>query len=653
MRRARPAGSRSEKAAEDPPPQSETRLRDLLLNMVGGYTSCRMIFEDGRPADFVFLEVNPAFEELTGLKGVVGRRASEVIAGLREKDPQIFEICGRVAMTGAPERLEYHVKAADIWLRGSVYRPEEGHFVAVFDTVTDIKRTEAFLRESNERLKKILEAETVGVMFWDLTTGRMTDANDTFLEMMGYSRGEVEAGELTWQRLTPPEYVEESLAEIRKFNLVGRVGPYEKEYLRKDGGRRWFVFAGSSLGGNSCVEFCVDISRRKRAEEALRLAHARLRRFVDANVVGILIAHADGTLVEANDYYLDLIGASREEFDLGLVDWRTITPPEWLPADERAIAELREHGVCAPYEKEYVRPDGRRVPVFLVDALLPGPEEQIAAFVIDLTALKRAEAEVRRLNAELEQRVRDRTAELQAVNRELEAFAYSVSHDLKAPLRSMDGYARILEEGFADRLDDEGRRLLRVIRESSREMGELIDALLAFSRMIRKDIRLARIDMGRVVDEARHRVLKSASGRDIRWIIEDLPPAFGDEAMVREVWINLLANAVKFTRKREAAVIEVGCQGSDGNGGGPVFYVRDNGVGFDAAYQDKLFGVFQRLHSTDDFEGAGIGLALVQRIVRRHGGQVGAEGRVDQGALFWFSLPPAEPGPDEPPAKRG
>jgi signal transduction histidine kinase len=249
---------------------------------------------------------------------------------------------------------------------------------------------------------------------------------------------------------------------------------------------------------------------------------------------------------------------------------------------------------------------------------------------------ERADEGLRLLAADLERRVADRTAQLESANRELEGFSYSVSHDLRAPLRAVVGFANVLEEDYADRLDDEGLRLLRVVQSEARRMGQLIDELLAFSRLGRKEMLISPIDMTELARSTYEHLAAQHEGHLPELQLGALPKCQGDRVLLGQVWANLLSNALKFSSKRDEPRIEVSAA-SDGHE--HIFFVRDNGAGFDPRFQAKLFGVFQRLHSPADFPGTGVGLALVQRIVNRHGGRVWAEGRPGEGATFYYTLP--------------
>jgi signal transduction histidine kinase len=255
---------------------------------------------------------------------------------------------------------------------------------------------------------------------------------------------------------------------------------------------------------------------------------------------------------------------------------------------------------------------------------------------VEVEQRRHREDEIRKLNQELAQRA----AELEATNKELESFAYSVSHDLRAPLRHMVGYSELLQRQASSLLDEKSHRYIRTILESAKRMGNLIDDLLAFSRIGRAETKKTAVDLEQLVKEVVAEIGQETKGRDIAWKIGALPVCYGDRSMLRLVVVNLVSNAVKFTRMRRPAEIEIGC--ADRNKKEVEVFVRDNGAGFDMQYVNKLFGVFQRLHLPEQFEGTGIGLATVQRVIHRHGGKVRAEGAVDQGATFSFSLPKAQ-----------
>jgi len=263
----------------------------------------------------------------------------------------------------------------------------------------------------------------------------------------------------------------------------------------------------------------------------------------------------------------------------------------------------------------------------------------LAYFASSIALHRRRIEQAGETQAELERRVRERTVELERANRELESFSYSVSHDLRAPVRAIEGFARILEEEAGERLDAEGRRYLAMVRDNGRRMGVLIESLLEFSRLGRRPLSVADTDMAGLARDV-FEELVGGLPRTPEFEARPMPHARCDRALVRQVWTNLLSNAIKFSGRTESPRIEVGGEAKDGEG---VYYVRDNGAGFDMRYYEKMFGVFQRLHGDQEFQGTGVGLALVQRIVERDGGRIWAEGKVGEGATFWFSLPGAGP----------
>ena len=494
-----------------------------------------------------------------------------------------------------------------------------------------VRRQELMLREAGElahvggwdfdpvTLEGGWTAETARIH--DIDPEAPTDARQGMSYYVGESRAMIETA------------VREAIEHGTPYDL-------ELEMVTAIGAHKWVrticrpvVEAGRVVRVRGSIQ---DITERKLAEAALRESEERLRAFFESAPVGTLLGDIEGGVSAANDEFLRIVGYTREDLEAGRVRWDAITPPEFLGLDERGITEARRDGACTPYEKQYVRKDGARVWV-LVGFVLVGEERfRSVAFILDISARKEAEVRVSRLNEELEARVRRRTAQLEAANRELESFSYSVSHDLRAPLRAVDGFSRILTEEYAGRFDDEGRRLVGVIRENTQRMGRLIDDLLAFSRAGRAEVHREPVAMNALV-EAVFRDLGIGDGKPgPGLVLGPLPDAPGDAALLRQVWTNLLANAVKFSSKRADPRIEVSGRVV---GDEAVYEVRDNGVGFDMKYAGKLFGVFQRLHGVREFPGTGVGLALVHRIVVRHGGRVWADGAVGGGASFSFALP--------------
>jgi PAS domain S-box-containing protein len=360
---------------------------------------------------------------------------------------------------------------------------------------------------------------------------------------------------------------------------------------------------------------------------------------VETSPNAILLVDLEGKIVLVNAQAEKMFGFPREEL-LGqkadmLVPLRF---RERLQHGSVFSAHFQERRTEREAELYGLRKDGNEFPIEVgLSALQTEIGTLMSSSIVDITERKRAHDEIQRLNAELEMRVAQRTAQLTESNKELEAFNYSAAHDLRAPLRHMVGFLKLLHKGWYDKLDDDGRHYLDVVASSSKNMGVLLDDLLNFSRLGRIELKRDVVSLDEIVSRIRQELVPELKGRNVTWEISDLPDVKGDSSMLHQALFNLVSNAVKYTSKCDDTRIEIGSK--NGTENRVTVFVRDNGAGFEPEYVDKLFRVFQRLHSAREYEGTGIGLAIVRRVVERHGGEAWAEGAPGKGATFYISLP--------------
>lgn len=600
------------------------------------------------------VEWSPAIESLLGHRPVELRDALGWVNYCVHPDDRarVREEFSRVAPSGGLAAMLYRVRHREghyLWLEDRIFfigdrDLEQTRYIGFVSDVSERVRHEEELRRSEERLRLAIDAVNGGVYSYDFLTERM-ECSGRLLEELGFGPGGDRLTRQAWLERTHPDDRERVREIISGSN--SRQPVHAQYRVCTPAGNVVHVLTRVTLirdadGSPQRVIGClVDVSAMHLAEEALRLSEERFRLAAEA---------VDGIVYEIDVRAGTVTSTGRLLQRLGYGDLTAITRDAWaelLHPDDRVGAIERYEALlrarAGTTEAEYRVRDTHGNYRYLLDRMLirgdaGGEPERVVGCAVDITSQKQAEHQILELNAELEQRVEERTAALQAAVEELEAFTYSVSHDLRAPLRHVAGFTDLLRARLREP-DAQVQRYLETIAGATARMAEMIDKLLTLSRVGRGEMHPSAVDLGELVAEVRDELAPALDGRTVEWRVGKLPVVRADRALLRGAMQNLLANAVKFTAGRAPAIIEVAARGGERE---HEIVVRDNGAGFDMRYVNKLFGVFQRLHAPGEFEGTGIGLASVRRIINRHGGRVWAQGKPGAGAEFHFTLPARE-----------
>jgi PAS domain S-box-containing protein len=714
------------KQAEKNLKESEEKYRSLFNKMMNAFALHEMIFDEtGEAIDYKFLEVNPAWEKIVGIKAesVIGKRIKEIMPNIEDSWIQCY---GKVAKTGISEAFEDYNAATHKYYQVYAYCPSYGKFAAIFNDITERKKAEEALRKSEERFQKML-----GVVP-DMISIHSPEMDILYSNWQGFAKipdNKQIVNTKCYKTYRNHDHVcpdcnAKSVLETRK--------PFQRESQLPDG--RWIdlrviPFLDKDENVEMFMEWVRDITEHHNALEDLKriewmlskssesikrnqnpfygdLSELNTKRLildsVGKNVLEniaddfLRLLETSSAVYERNgDYALGIFASSwcryMDQASRALCDTQdnkeALNSGKWLchdccwkeaskqaiqsgqavdiectggirlyalpifagneiigainfgygdpPLEQEKIIELAEKYKVPSAELMNIARQYESRPPYIID--MAKKRLQASANLIgEIVSRKNAQKELLKLNEDLEQRVQDRTAQLEASNKELEAFSYSISHDLRAPLRHICGFIELLNQDFHEALPKEAQHYLDVVSRAAKQMSTLIDELLKFSRTGRQELQRSHISMTKLVNEILEEVKLNTQERDISWKLQELPQVLGDYSLLKQVWINLIDNAVKYTSKIKKAEISIGFEEEESRN---VFFIKDNGVGFDMKYVDKIFGVFQRLHSDKEFEGIGIGLANVQRIIHKHLGEVWTQSIPNHETIFYFSLP--------------
>ncbi|MBU2492401.1 MAG: PAS domain S-box protein [Bacteroidetes bacterium] len=503
--------------------------------------------------------------------------------------------------------------------------------LGVFDDITDRKHKEEALIESEIRYRMLFESNPHPMWVYDTETFNILAVNDAAIDKYGYTKEEFL--KLTIKDIRPEDDINQ-LIDFVAVRDEKKIDSGIWKHILKNGKTIHVEIYSHKIdfeNKKARLVLANDVTERIAAEEALKNSELRHRSTLENMDEGYQIIGFDWRYIYVNDSVCRQAKKSRKE----LIGY---TMPEAFPGIEKTkmfsmLKNCMKQRTSAIIENEFKYYDGSSGWFQL--SIQPVPEG-IFILSLDITERKEAENQILKLNAELERRVKERTKQLEDINKELEAFTYSVSHDLRSPLRAIDGFSKILLEDYSQLFDEEGKRLLSVIRNNTSQMDLLITDLLSLSRVAKTHFKMSVVNMKEMAISVFEEILSHKQKDRFKINITELPEICGDDSLLRQVWYNLISNAVKYSSPKENSEIEVSYITQKDY---ITYYIKDNGVGFNPDYTHKLFGVFQRLHSASEFEGTGVGLAIVERIINRHKGKVWGEGKLNGGAVFYFSLP--------------